>query len=158
MVYTDVFAASGPRQLRSILHVPLVVHVPGMTEARQVSTVADQTRLAPTILEIAGMERPTWMDGQSLCGLLRGETELQPARAFTQYFEANSAFKPIRSGSVGVIDGRHQYVIDIGTGVGSLYDLSEANEQRNELSGSEPDVAADLHGAIQRRFPDVVPG
>jgi arylsulfatase A-like enzyme len=148
----------GPRQLRSILHVPLVVHVPGMTEARQISTVADQTRLAPTILEIAGMERPTWMDGESLCGLLRGEAELQPARAFTQYFEANSAFKPIHSGSVGVIDGRHQYVIDIGTGVGSLYDLSEANEQRNELSGSEPDVAADLHGAIQRRFPDVVPG
>jgi arylsulfatase A-like enzyme len=145
----------GPRQLRPILHVPLVVHVPGMTEARQVSTVADQTRLAPTILEIAGIERPSWMDGQSLCGLMRGEAELQPAQAFTQYFEANSAFKPIHSGTVGVIDGRHQYVIDVGTGAGSLYDLSEANEQRNELSGREPAIAADLRGAIQRRFPDV---
>jgi arylsulfatase A-like enzyme len=147
----------GIRQLRPIIHVPLVVHVPGMTEAREISAAADQTRLAPTILEIAGMARPPWMDGESLCGLMRGEAELQPGLAFTQYFETNSAFKPIHSGSVGVIDGRHQYVIDVGTRAGSLYDLSEANEQRNDLSGREPAVAADLRAAIQRRFPDVFP-
>jgi arylsulfatase len=138
--------------------VPLVVHLPGMTGARQITTVADQTRLAPTILEIADIERPGWMDGQSLCGLMRGEAELEPARAFTQYFETNSAFDPIHTGTIGVIDGRHQYVFDISTKAGSLYDLSESDEQLNELSGSEPDVAADLHGAIQRRFPDVLPG
>jgi arylsulfatase A-like enzyme len=148
----------GPRQLRSILHVPLVVHLPGMTEARQISTAADQTRLAPTILEIAGIERPGWMDGQSLCGLMRGEAESEPARAFTQYFEANSAFEPIHTGTVGVIDGRHQYVFDLSAKAGSLYDLSESDVQQNELSGSEPDVAADLRNAIQRRFPDVLPG
>jgi len=148
----------GSRQLRPIIHVPLVVHVPGMTEAHQISTVADETRVAPTILEIAGMEQPPWMDGRSLCALMRGESELEPARAFTQYFEGNNAFKPIHSGTVGVIEGEHQYVIDVGSGVGSLYDLDEANEQRNDLSVQKPDVAADLRAVIQRRFPDVFPG
>ena len=35
-------------------------------------------------------------------------------------------FKPLRSGTVGVIDGRYQYVLDLGTGKGVLRPINEA--------------------------------
>ena len=148
----------GGRQLRPILHVPLVVHLPGQTQGRQITTIADQTSLAPTILEIAGIGTPDWMDGQSLCGGMRGETSTQAPLAFTQYFESNSSFQPIEHGTVGVIDGQHQYVIDMGTKTGALYNLDEAQEQKLDRVTLDPKTAAELHDDIERRFPSLVGG
>ncbi len=148
----------GPNQRRPVLHVPLVVHLPGQTERRDVSTVADQTRLAPTILEIAKIARPDWMDGESLCGLMRGEASSGTSLAFTQYFETSSAFKPVEQGTVGVIDGRHQYVYNLASKTGSLYDLKESDEQKIDLALTEPKLAATLQDNIVRRFPNLFRG
>ena len=35
--------------------------------------------------------------------------------AFYQYLERNSVFRPLRHGTVGVIDGQYQYVLDLDT-------------------------------------------
>jgi len=102
----------GSRQLRPILHVPLIVHLPGQTQGRQITTVADQTTLAPTILDIAKIARPDWMDGQSLCGSMCAESSSQ-GLAFTQCLELNSVFEPIKRGTVGILDEQHQYVFDL---------------------------------------------
>lgn len=148
----------GPRQLRPIVHVPLVVHLPGQTQGQEITTIADQTSLAPTILEIAEIAKPAWMDGHSLGGVMRGEGSPQSPRAFTQYFEPNSAFKPITRGTVGVLDGHHQYVFNLETKTGALYDLDDAQEQKTDLSLIEPKSAADLHDDIKRRFPGLLGG
>jgi arylsulfatase A-like enzyme len=148
----------GPRQLRPIVHVPLVVHLPGQTQGHEIATIADQTSLAPTILEIAQIDKPAWMDGQSLGSVLRGESGTQTPLAFTQYFEPNSAFKPITRGTVGVLDGQRQYVFNLETKTGALYDLEDAQEQKTDLSLIEPKVAADLHEDIERRFPGLLGG
>jgi arylsulfatase A-like enzyme len=144
----------GPRHLRPVLHVPLLIHLPGQAVQQNISRVTDHTSLAPTILEIAGIARPDWMDGgQSLNGLLRGEGANEESLAFTQYFEANSAFKPVEKGTVGAIDGRHQYVFNLETKIGELYDLDEAQEQRMDLAQNEPTITAKMHNEIKRRFP-----
>jgi arylsulfatase A-like enzyme len=144
----------GPRQLRPILHVPLVVHLPGQTVEQRITMVSDHTALPPTILEIAGVARPHWMDGgPSLCASMRGETEAGKPLAFTEYFEANNAFKPITHGTVGVIDGVHQYVLDIDTNTGALYALDDAQDQATDLSALQPALAADMRAAIARQFP-----
>ena len=148
----------GPRQLRPIVHVPLVVHLPGQTQGHRIATIADQTSLAPTILEIADIARPDWMDGQSLGGMMRGESSSQTPLAFTQYFEANSAFKPITRGTVGVIDGQHQYVFNLETKTGALYNLDEAQQQKSDLSPIEPTSVTDLHDGLDRRFPGLIGG
>jgi arylsulfatase A-like enzyme len=148
----------GPSQLRPIVHVPLVVHLPGQTEGHKITTIADQTTLAPTILEIADIARPDWMDGHSLGGIMRGETGAQTPVAFTQYFEPNSAFKPITRGTVGAVDGQHQYVFDVEKKTGVLYNLDEAQDQKIELSMIDPKSATDLHDDIKRRFPDLLGG
>jgi arylsulfatase A-like enzyme len=142
-------------QLRPIVHVPLLVHLPGQTQRHDIAAAIDQTVLAPTILEIAGLERPDWIDGQSVLACMRGDTSTESRAAFTQYFLPNSSFKPITRGTIGVIDGRNQYIFDLDRASGTLFELAQAHERKNELSRAAPARAADLRAQITRRFPDI---
>jgi arylsulfatase A-like enzyme len=145
----------GPQQLRPIVHIPLLVHLPGQVSQRQIVAAVDQTALAPTILEIAGVGRPDWMDGQSLLTGAADAGRMESGHAFTQFFAANSVFEPLTRGTVGVIDGQYQYVFDLANQTGKLFDLAEAHEQKIDRSPAVPAVAADLHERIRRRFPEI---
>jgi arylsulfatase A-like enzyme len=146
----------GTRQFRPIVHVPLIVHLPGQVERQDIATVADQTMLAPTILDVAGIGRPDWMDGRSLLPFVRGETSGRQPLAFTQSLEANSAFGPVTRGTIGVIDGQHQYVLTLETRTAALYNLSESHEQRADRCLAEPALAAEMRHHIAQRFPNVL--
>jgi arylsulfatase A-like enzyme/glycosyltransferase involved in cell wall biosynthesis len=52
--------------------VPLIVSDPRHPSAREVTTTVRSIDLAPTLLELAGVEPPATMDGSSLAGILRG--------------------------------------------------------------------------------------
>jgi arylsulfatase A-like enzyme len=146
----------GSQQLRPVVHVPLLLHLPGQTDGHEIASCVDHTVLAPTMLEIAGIARPGWMDGESLSPLLHGGQELSASLAYTQFFVANSAFKPITHGTVGVIDGQHQYVFNLDTRVGALFDLAEAHEQKLDRSLAEPGLVKHLRDQIGRRFPGLI--
>ena len=141
---------------RPIVHIPLLIHRPGQQASRRVSAVADQTALAPTLLELAGLRKPDWMPGDSLVSWL---TQERPAShktlAFSQYFEKNSVFKPLAHGTVGVIDGEYQYVLDLDTRKGRLRPLAEAQIWNLDKSNDNPAKAQELLSAIYSRFPEL---
>jgi arylsulfatase A-like enzyme len=141
---------------RPVIHTPLVIRKPGQQRSARVAFTADQTALAPTILELAGQPKPDWMRGQSLAGWLnrdgQGEGE---GLAFCQYLETNSVFKPLHHGTVGVIDGRDQYVLDLDTQKGALRPLKEAQIWNLDRTGENPARAEALRAAIYSRFPDL---
>jgi arylsulfatase A-like enzyme len=143
-------------QTRPVIHIPLAIRTPGQQESRRVAFTADQTALAPTILELAGQPRPDSMRGQSLAGWLdrdgQGEGE---GLAFCQYLEQNSIFRPLRRGTVGVIDGQFQYVLDLATQKGSLRPLSEAQIWDLDRSTENPARAKALRAEIYTRFPEL---
>ncbi len=110
---------------RPVIHIPLIIRTPGQQEGRRVAFTADQTALAPTILELAGQPKPDWMPGQSLARWLNSDGEGE-GLAFCQYLEQNSVFKPLQEGAVGVIDGQYQYILALSTRTGGLRRLNEA--------------------------------
>lgn len=60
------------------LHVPLIMHVPGLAAGRRADAVS-LADLAPTLLELCGIDSPPGVaDGRSLAGLLRHDTPLAP--------------------------------------------------------------------------------
>ncbi len=144
---------------RPVIHVPLIIRTPGQEQGRRVAFTADNSALAPTILELAGLPKPASMRGQSLVEWLnrdgQGEGE---GVAFSQFLEKNSVFKSVRHGTVGVIDGKsqHQYVLDIDTQKGSLKPLNEAQIWNLDRSGENPALAEQLRATIATRFPDMV--
>jgi arylsulfatase A-like enzyme len=149
-----VYKHESAYQTRPVIHVPLIIRTPGQQDGRKIAFTADQTALAPTILELAGQPKPNWMRGQSLVGWLnrdgQGEGE---GLAFTEYMERNSLFKPLRNGTVGVIDGRHQYVLYLDTQKGELRPLNQAHIWNLDRTADNPARAEALRAAIHSRFP-----
>jgi len=146
----------GPFQTRPVIHIPLIIRTPDQREGRRIAFAADQTSLAPTILDLAGQSKPEWMPGRSLVGWLNGDSRGDgEGLAFTQNFERNSLFTPLRSGTVGVIDGRHQYILNLATLKGMFRPLNEAQIQFLDRSAENPALVQELRAAIYSRFPDL---
>jgi arylsulfatase A-like enzyme len=143
-------------QTRPEIHIPLMIRLPGQQDGRRVHVTADQTSIAPTILECAGLSRPEWMRGSSLLPWMSRDGEGQgEGAAFTQYLERNSIYSPIRNGTVGMISQGQQYVVDLATGKGILRPLAEAESRDLDRSAENPALAQSLREAIFTRFPDL---
>jgi arylsulfatase A-like enzyme len=146
----------GPDQIRPMIHIPLIIRTPYQRQGHRVAFAADQTALAPTILDLAGQSKPEWMPGRSLVEWLKRDDEGEgEGLAFTEYLERNSIYAPLRSGTAGVIDGRHQYVVDLATQKGMLRPLNEAHLRELDRSTENPALARTLRAAIYSRFPDL---
>ena len=61
--------------------------------------------LVPTVCELAGLERPPWLDGESLLPLADGRVEALRERLFFEQ-TYHAAYEPMRA----VRDGRHIYI------------------------------------------------
>lgn len=152
-----VYQHSSPYLTRPVIHVPLIIRAPGQQESQAIAVTADQTSLAPTILEIAGQLKPDWMSGQSLVRWLKSSDDgKDQGRAFCQYLETSSAFRPVRRGTVGVIEGNFQYLVDISTQKGSLRPLAEAHVWNLDRSLEYPHRATTLRAVLAARFPELV--
>jgi arylsulfatase A-like enzyme len=152
-----IYQHNTPYLTRPVLHIPLIIRTPGQQESRRIAFTADQTTLAPTILELAGLAKPDWMRGQSLAGWLnrdgQGEGE---GLAFAQYLETNSVFEPLRRGTVSVIDGKFEYVVDLTSQSGLLRPLDQAQIWNLDRSGDHLTKVEALRAALHSRFPDLV--
>lgn len=119
------------------LRVPWIVRVPGEAGGRVVEEPVSTVDLAPTVLDLLGLERPGTLHGKSLVPLLRGEGPL-PARGL--YAETLSpelahrwgALRAWREGDLKYIHGPRP----------ELYDLSEDARELAPLTRG--DVAAEL--------------
>ena len=142
---------------RPEIHIPLIIRTPGQQQGGRVAFAADQTALAPTILELAGQAKPDWMRGQSLVKWLQnGSDGKGEGMAFCQYLENNSIFKPLEHGTVGVIDGQYQYVVILSTQHGVLRPLSEAQFWNLDRSADDPARADVLRAVLHAQFPDLI--
>jgi arylsulfatase A-like enzyme len=142
---------------RPVIHIPLMIRTPNQQTGASVELTADQTSLAPTILELAGVPRPDAMKGPSLVPWLNRNSEgKEEGVAYCQYFETNSVYKPLRRGSVGVIDGQYQYVVYLDTQKGVLRPLAEAQDWQLDRSAEHPEKAEDLRASIRTRFPGLL--
>jgi arylsulfatase A-like enzyme len=152
-----VYGHESSYQTRPVIHIPLVIRTPGQQESRTVTFAADQTALAPTILELVGQPKPEQMRGQSLVHWLNSDRQGEgEGMAFCQYLERNSIFKPLHHGTVGVIDGQYQYVVILHNQQGVLRPLNEAHIWDLDKTAENPTKSAALRAALHSRFPDLV--
>ena len=101
---------------------------------------------APTLAQIAGIEMPANVEGESLLGLLKGETALKREAIFWHYpHYGNQGGTPgssIRAGDWKLIeffeDGRVE-----------LYNLREDVEEERDVAAVNPEVAARLLGQLR---------
>jgi len=152
-----VFKHETAHLTRPVIQVPLIVRTPNQETGVTVDVTADQTSLAPTILELAKVAKPRSMKGPSLVPWLsRDGAGAGEGVAFSQFFERNSVYKPIRRGTVGVIDDKFQYIVYIDKQKGELRPLAEAQFWNLDRSAEYPEQAKSLRKVLHERFPELV--
>ncbi len=116
---------------QELLHVPLVVRWPGVTEAgSRVAQTVSTMDIGPTILEATGVAVPETFEGRSLMGFLRGAPPAGPHVAFSDFQENR---RVIRGGDWKLIlRSSLTYV---------LFDLGSDPNERRELNGRNNPVA-----------------
>jgi N-acetylglucosamine-6-sulfatase len=114
------------------IRIPMLAWAPGyIPPGSTVSQLVRNIDVAPTILELAGTDRPADMDGRSVLGSLRGETADEPAELLYEYYW-EYAFP--HTPTVFALRGpRYKYIYYHGVwDLNELYDLeTDSLEQHN---------------------------
>ena len=82
----NLMAKSKGLLYEEITHIRLLIHVPGQTRSRHAKAIAQPSDLAPTILDLAGIDAPATMFGQSLRGALDGSNRKVRDCAYSAHF------------------------------------------------------------------------
>ncbi|MFO0984527.1 MAG: sulfatase [Planctomycetota bacterium] len=134
-----------------MLHVPLIVHYPGMRESdsRTIATPVSLLDLAPTILAACHIPQPQEFHGQDLEPLARGkrrDQELDDIYSEMAFDRVN--LECLRRGRFKLIRDRDRSEADPTSY--QLFDLAEDPGEQHNLIGARPDVEADLQRALKR--------
>jgi arylsulfatase A-like enzyme len=114
------------------IRIPMLAWAPGyITGGSQVTAMVRNIDLAPTILELAGIARPSGMDGHSVLAALRGQASDQAEELLYEYYW-EFAF-PHTPTVFALRDARYKYIYYHGIwDLNELYDLeTDPLEQHN---------------------------
>jgi choline-sulfatase len=128
--------------------VPFVVHAPGRVGAARVAQNCSLIDLLPTLAEFAQAEIPFAVDGQSLVGLLGGNSD---GRSDVVYAELMSETTPATVHMVK--KGPHKYIY-CALDPAQLYDLSNDPEEHDNLAGKPEfqSLLEELHQLAEQRW------
>ena len=112
-----------------IMHVPLIVRVPGEGRGRVVTDQVGLVDLMPTLLEVLGVPGPPVMQGRSLQPLIAGGS-LPERPVLAEGSTRNPRLRALRT-------LRWKYVFD-GGGTEELYDLAADPRERTNLCAHDP--------------------
>lgn len=120
-----------------LIHIPLLIHLPGQTTTQRIAANAEQVDIAPTILDLLKLPIPRWMEGESLVpGMLGQHSSGKPK--FSMNLELCSPRRPITDGSIAVMLGSDKYIYYRRSGKEELYDLGQDPQEESNLVSAFP--------------------
>ena len=146
-------ASHGLFLYNSVLHVPLVLHLPGVIPAGR--TVTAQVRsidVAPTILDILGQAALVEAQGESLLPLVFQEKDDLELAAYSESLEAQVTFDLSRLRSLTA--GRWKYIL---CPKPELYDLESDPGETQNVVDEHAELAATLRGQLRTLIEDAPP-
>jgi len=127
--------------------VPLVMALPGVLEGgRAVGARVRSTDIAPTILDLEGLEADPRMTGRSMMPLVRGQKE-EPRVVVTE-----------GRASRAILWDRWRLVVHDAPGSDDeLYDLADDPGERHDVARARADVLAEMHARLTAALANVPP-
>jgi arylsulfatase A-like enzyme len=135
-----VVGTGRPGLHHEMLHLPLMVRLPGMREGRRISALTQAVDLAPTLAELFGVQL-AGAHGRSLLPLVRGETE-----AVRPY--ACSAAPP--AGGLALRTARWAFLLPgLGSGPARLYVKPDDRWEVNDVLQHQPERGEQLEQVLR---------
>ncbi|MCP5057789.1 MAG: sulfatase-like hydrolase/transferase [bacterium] len=141
------------------VRVPLLMRWPGrLPRGHSVSGPVAAIDIAPTALELLGIEPPRGLEGESLALAARGEADLDPERpiylhrrTYDSAWVADMGRLYVNGSQSGIRQGRWKYIEGDLLKTRELFDLeADRGEQRN-LASSRPEKARELASRLEER-------
>ena len=138
----------GPFMYEEVCNIPFIVRVPGGLAGVASASLVSHLDIMPTMLDLAGVERPDSLHGVSLVAILEDpdarvrDHVLISFHRFAINWDQYGGFYPIRC----ITDGRHKLVINL-LDTDELYDLDEDPYEMTNLIDAPSYTGArnDLH-------------
>jgi arylsulfatase A-like enzyme len=147
-------AHGGPDLYQGVIHVPLLIHLPGQKQSVHIEELAQQADLLPTLLDLVGAPLPSWTDGVSLKPALE-TIPLADRYIFSMNLEPNSTFKVVAKGTIAVMDRNFKFVRYLESGKEQLYSYKTDPGEEDNLVQSEPEVAKRMRRVLQEKLEEV---
>ena len=116
----------------AVSRVPLIIAAPGAPESRQYDGIVEAVDIVPTLLELAAIQTPPFMQGESLASLINGGGHRQKEAALT---EAHG-WKSLRTPQFQYLihaDGREN-LWDLTVDPGAYHDLAQSSDCQGALA------------------------
>ncbi len=143
----------GGRQFQEqVTHVPLIIKEPGQVKGQVINDLVAHIDIPATIINLANLSVPSWMEGRSLVPLLRGE-KLSSEPVFSMNFQMNrSRGHPITKGSIAVWEEEYKLIHHLEKNKSLLFNLKEDPGEINNLFDKESEIGKHLLTLIQDRL------
>jgi len=150
--FTKNWLTHGGRFLHQpLIHIPLLVHLPGQKDGIRVPFYASQVDLLPTVMDLLDLPIPKWAEGESLkAAMLEGKPTSMPK--YSMSLDQDSRFAPPSKGTVAVMHDGWKLVRYLPTGKEELYHLQADPMEAADLVSSNPEQAKKMRDLIYARF------
>jgi arylsulfatase A-like enzyme len=139
-----ILTHAGSYLYEQVTHIPLIIKEPDQSEGRIINDLVEQIDIPPTILDMADISIPSWIEGRSLVPLMRRE-KLPPRPAFSMNFEENkSRRQPITKGTIAVWEGDYKLIHNLDKKQSLLFNLKEDPDELDNLFTKEPETGRRL--------------
>jgi len=140
----------GGRHLyEDLTHIPLIIKEPSTNRGKIINYLTEQIDITPTILEIAKIPVPKWMEGQSLLSLLKGKSHL-PKLAFSMALGNNpSKGNEIKRGTIAVWQDDYKLIHYLDNKKSLLFNLHDDPDELNNLFDEQSDIGNSLLAVIR---------
>ncbi len=141
----------GCRFYDGLVRVPLIWRWPGHIRPQISDDLVELTDVAPTILNLAGMETPEHYQGYTLKPLLAGEAGAEPPRSFVRSEFYDALDLADHSRATMYRNDRWKLIVYHGHGLGELFDL-EADPDEHDNLWDDPDHAGIRFDLLRASF------
>jgi len=132
-----------------VTHIPLIIKEPDQTEGRIINDLIEQIDIPATILDLAGIPVPSWVEGRSLAPLMQGK-RLSSKPLFSMNFQKNKTRgQKIINGSVAVWEGDYKLIYYLEEKKSLLFNLKHDPDELNNLFDKEPEAGQRLLSLIK---------
>ena len=143
-----------PTLYEPLLHIPLLISVPGQTQRKDIHSHTSCVDILPTLASLTGQPAPEWAEGTVLPGF--GD---EPVQNGTSVFAVEAKSSPkqgaLNKATVAMIKENYKLIYYRGypkTPAPELYDLSNDPEELQDLAGTKPSIAGDLQQEIEGKL------
>ena len=146
-IFTSTEIGHGGPPREHMTHIPFIIREAEQNKQIIINDLVEQIDIPATILDLANIPVPEWMEGRSLVPLMHGR-KLPEQPAFSVNFESNPGGEMISKGAVAIWDGDYKLIHDLDKQTSHLFNLKNDPDEQNNLIEKEPAIGQHLLSII----------